>query len=466
MRYTYGLILVCCYALTLGCTTSVSLLEQVKARGELIIATRNSATAYYEGVDGPAGFEYDLAQQFAHYLGVKLHLIIPNNLDQLWVLVDNRKADLAAAGLTVTQQRAKKYMFGPIYQKITPYVVYRSGNKKPKKIDDIVGKQIEVLSNSSHVEALQALQNDHPALRWQESQDMESEDLLYLVWKGVIDYTVADSNELAVSQYLYPELRAAFPLRQPQALAWAFRRSRDTSLVDAAKAFFKQYQASGQLAQLLERHYGHIGEFDYVETRKFLTHQKQRLPKVIDHFVAAGKQYALDWRLLAAMGYQESHWNPKAVSPTGVRGIMMLTRNTAKSLGIKDRTDPKSSIFGGAAYFKRMKNKIPQRIVEPDRTWMALAAYNVGYGHLEDARVITQQRGKNPDRWIDVKESLPLLSKRKWYKKVKYGYARGREPVQYVESVRTYFDMLVRSTEPRVREANQATLPIIDSPAL
>ncbi|HET9679599.1 MAG TPA: transglycosylase SLT domain-containing protein, partial [Gammaproteobacteria bacterium] len=163
-------------------------------------------------------------------------------------------------------------------------------------------------------------------------------------------------------------------------------------------------------------------------------------------FKKAAKQFNVDWRLLAAIGYQESHWDPTAVSPTGVRGLMMLTKVTAHSLGIYNRTDPKKSIFGGAEYIAYMHSRIPEDIPEPDRTWMALAAYNVGISHLEDARVITEIRGGDPDRWVDVRENLPLLSQKKWYSRTSHGYARGMEPVIYVENIRSYYDILVWTT--------------------
>ena len=175
----------------------------------------------------------------------------------------------------------------------------------------------------------------------------------------------------------------------------------------------------------------------------------------------------MDWRLLAAIGYQESHWDRDAVSPTGVRGIMMLTRAAAKDMDIADRKDPEQSIRGGARYLARMLQRIPERVPEPDRTWLALAAYNVGYGHLEDARILTQKNKGNFDRWVDVKESLPLLSQKKWFKQTRYGYARGREPVRYVDNIRTYYDILVWLTEEQPDNPEAVImLPQFDSPAL
>jgi membrane-bound lytic murein transglycosylase F len=289
-----------------------------------------------------------------------------------------------------------------------------------------------------------------------------------MVSDQLIEYTVMDSNDLSVNRHFYPEVKPAFAISDPEPLAWAFPRSEDNSLLDTAITFFNKIRQNGTLNQLLERYYGHIEKFDYVGTRRYLRDIEQRLPAYRDIFMAAAEEAGMDWRLLAAIGYQESHWNPEAVSPTGVRGIMMLTRDAATDIGIEDRRDPEQSIQGGTGYLVRMLQNIPERVPEPDRTWLALAAYNVGLGHLEDARILTQKNKGNSDRWVDVKKNLPLLSQKKWFKQTRYGYARGREPVRYVENIRTYYDILVWVTEqqaaenrPPVRETLQFGSPAL-----
>ncbi|VAW75452.1 Membrane-bound lytic murein transglycosylase F (EC 4.2.2.n1), partial [hydrothermal vent metagenome] len=288
------------------------------------------------------------------------------------------------------------------------------------------------------------LQEEYPDLVFVENTELESEQLLSLVWEQVIDYTVADSNEVAITRRFYPELRVAFDLNAADHLAWAFPPGEDHSLQDKANEYLRSLRDSGELQRLLDRYYSYVANFDYVGTRRYMRHIEQRLPDFRAWFEEAGEKMNIDWRLLAAIGYQESHWNPKAISPTGVRGLMMLTQDTMKQLGLKaSRHNPQASIEGGARYIAQVKNKIPKRITEPDRTWMALAAYNIGSGHLEDARILAQSEGDNPDKWIDVKKYLPLLSQKKWYSRVRHGYARGQEPVRYVENIRSYYDILV-----------------------
>lgn len=271
---------------------------------------------------------------------------------------------------------------------------------------------------------------------------MESEDLLQRVQDEKIDYTIADSNDVAVNRRFMQNIRVAFDLTKPQQLAWAMAHTEDSSLFDAMQTFFGRIHKDGTLAQLIERHYGHVDRLNFVESRTFLKHIEKRLPKYEALFKQTSDVVGIDWQMLAAIGYQESHWNPNAKSPTGVRGIMMLTRNTAKQVKVTDRLDPEQSITGGARYLRIIEKKIPKRIEEPDRFWMTLAGYNVGFGHLEDARIITQRQGANPDKWADVKKHLPLLSRKKWYSTVKHGYARGQEPVNYVDNIRAYYELL------------------------
>ncbi len=379
---------------------------------------------------------------FADELGVELTLLIPDSFDDLLAKISDNSAHIAAAGLTITKEREKIYRFGPPYQEIIEQFIYNVANKRPKSLSKLNGGTLEVVANSSHEERLKHLSERIPDLIWKSNHDLDSEELLQMVSDDIIDYTIADSNELSLNQRFLINLRVAFDASETQHLAWAMPKSDDNSLFLEVQKFFKRIKKSGDLTRMIERNYGHVEDFDYVGTKIFRRHIEIRLPEHQLFFENAATEYGVDWRLIAAMGYQESHWDPDAVSPTGVRGIMMLTLKTAKEMEIKDRLDPESSISGGAKYFKKTLERIDESITEPDRTWMAMAAYNVGYSHLQDARKIARKLNKNPDLWIDVKQTLPLLAKRKWYKQTRYGYARGWEPVRYVENIRSYYDIL------------------------
>ncbi len=409
--------------------------------------TRHSPTTYFETSDGPAGLEYELITLFAKHLNVRVEFIVPDTFNDLLQQISKAQADIAAAGLTITEQRKKSMRFAPSYQSITEQVVYRSGRKKPKKVADLNKGILEIIAGSSYIDSLTKLKAQHPSLSWNINTELNTDGLLYLVNEGLIDYTIADSHQASAIQRFYPKLNVAFNITSPRQLAWAFPLSKDDSLYQEASKFLNKIKQDQTLDHLLEKYYGNSGNLSYVGNCTFRLHMESRLPSYQLLFKQEAEKHDIDWRLLAAIGYQESHWNPDAISPTGVKGLMMLTQGTARQLRIKDRTDPAQSILGGALYFKQRLKIIPERIQEPDRTWFALASYNVGFGHLEDARVLTQKRGGNPDKWLDVKSTLPLLSIKKWYKQTRHGYARGNEPVRYVENIRSYYDLLTWLTE-------------------
>ncbi|MDH5444621.1 MAG: membrane-bound lytic murein transglycosylase MltF [Gammaproteobacteria bacterium] len=427
-------------------TPPKTLLERVKESGELHVVTRNAPTTYYEGAQGPAGLEYDLIQKFAEYLGVRVDITVRDNLNDILTQVEKGSMDFAAAGLTVTDERKNRIRFSTPYQYITQQAVYNrdSFEKRPREISDFIGHDIQVLANSSHVEQLKQLKVKHPELSWSETYNSDSSELLDMVARKLTNVTIADSNEVTLYRRYHPELRVAMNISKKQALAWAFNKGADDSLYKEAQNFFKHLKKTGELTHLIKRHYHHASKFRYTSTNTYLKNVRKRLPRYQSLFEKAAMANKLDWRLVAAVSYQESLWNPHAVSFTGVRGMMMLTTRTARQLGIKDRTDTKQSIDGGARYLRKMIDKVEAEygLKEPERTWFALASYNVGFGHLTDARMLTRLKGKNPDKWTDVKEVLPLLRQRKWYRKTRFGFARGEEPVKYVEAIRSYYDIL------------------------
>jgi membrane-bound lytic murein transglycosylase F len=424
--------------------SQLSTLAQIKHRGVLHVLTRTSATTYYANANSYAGLEYDLATLFAKQLGVKVQFHTAKTFPDILNKTALAQIDIAAAGLAITESRTKKVRFSVPYHEIVEQLLYRADTPRPQTLSDLNNGILEVADGSHHLDSLKNLRKTvAPQLTWLTNSEQDSDDLIALLNDGLIDYTVADSTQALLIQRFYPQLQIAFDISSPRQIGWALPKSADDSLYNAVNSFFKRIKQDNTLAQLLERYYGHVGALAYEDKCKFYQHQQQRLPLYKPYFIKAAQQQGLDWRLLAAIGYQESHWQDSAVSPTGVKGIMMLTNDTALQVGVNDRTNPIQSIKGGAIYFQQQLDKIPARISDPDRTWFALAAYNVGYGHLEDARVLTQQQGRNPDKWLDVKQSLPLLAQQYWFMQTKHGYARGDEPVVYVENIRNYYDLLI-----------------------
>ena len=424
------------------CSSPPSILEQVLETGELRVVTRDSPTAYTITPDGPSGPEYDLVKEFADKLGVELVIEAVGSISEIMPKLLSGDAHMAAAGLSITDSRREYLNFGYPYESVDVHLIYKLGDGKPRSVEDILDRSIEVAAGSSHVDLLATLQTTYPELRWTENADLEFAELLTKVAVDEVDLTVADSLDFNIQRHFYPDLRVALDLKIDDPIAWAFPKGVADTLLARADRFLIGTERNGYLAQVHDRYYGHTQKFDYVGTRNFIRHFESRLPRYRAMFEQAAEEWGIDWRLLAAIGYQESHWRANAVSPTGVRGIMMLTEATADYVGIEDRTNPESSIFGGAQYFARQTERVADSIVEPDRTWMALAAYNVGFYHLKDARMIVEWQGGDPDTWVDIKKALPLLSQRNWYSRVPYGYARGWEPVLYVDNVRRYYNIL------------------------
>jgi membrane-bound lytic murein transglycosylase F len=411
--------------------------------GELRVVTRNSPTTFYHGVDEPRGVEYELVKGFADRLGVALKIEVAEQFRQIFPEVQSGRAHIGAAGLTVSPALRAMVDFSPAYQRVQHQVIYRRGTQRPYAVEDLHGGRLEVLAGSAYVGALKRARHNYPLLSWTENPDDNVEELVRRVAAGKIDYTLVDSNAFELLQHSHPDARVGFTLAPEIPLAWALPKTNDTSLRESVSAYFAELQASGELTALLDRYYFDEPEnFDYVGTRAFIRHFDSRFPEYKRYFLEASARTGVDWRLLAAMAYQESHWNNEAVSPTGVKGMMMLTRHTASSVGVEDRTDPRQSILGGADYFAHLSRRIPARIAEPDRIWLAVAAYNIGFGHLEDARIITEIEGANPDSWVAVRDRLPYLTDREWFERVSRGYARGHEAVVYVDNIRRYYEIL------------------------
>lgn len=411
-------------------------LQKIKQRGVLNVATLNVTPYYYQSSTGIDGLDYELAKQFADYLGVKLNIETEHNVTSLFTQLENGDADMLAAGLIFNPERMKNLNVGPAYYSVSQQLVYRQNTPKPQSLANIKGK-LTVVAGAASISTLHQLKKSkYPNLNWDATPSDSSVDLLKQVADGKLDYTIADSVTIAMIQRIYPNLAVAFDITEEEPVMWYVRKTEDNSLDAAMLNFFNQINEDGTLAKLEEKYLGHVGEFDYVDTKTFLNAIDNTLPGLKPLFEKYAK--GIDWRLAAAIAYQESHWNPTATSATGVRGIMMLTRNTADSLGVTDRLDPEQSIRGGLTYLEQLMAKIPDSVPEEEKIWFALIAYNMGYAHMLDARSLTAQQGGNPDSWVDVKKRLTMLTQKQYYSKTRYGYARGYQAYQFVENIRRY----------------------------
>lgn len=443
MIYFWGLTVIGIMLVVISVNTP-SQLEAIKQKGVLRVATRNTPMTYYIDKGRPAGFEYELARAFADHLGVRMELILPPTFADLFTTMRERNAHIAASNLSVTAQREKQFDFGPPYRKSAPTVIYRvrQGQPQPKAIDDLYGKKLLVLEDSAQAELLARLKLEYPELEWETSEDDAATELLNKVHDETIDFTIMDSTVFDAQKSFYPGLAKGFALEAPQPIAWMLPKHYDGSLKQSIDDFFARPETQKLIDRLEARYFSRQNQLNFFDTSEFRRALDERYLPLEQYFMLAEQETGIDHLLLAAIAYQESHWKADAVSPTGVKGIMMLTNGAAEEVGVTDRTDPHQSILGGAEYLVTVRAKIPDRIPEPDHTWFALAGYNIGFGHLEDARILTQRAGKNPDNWQHVREHLPLLANEKYYSTLRYGYARGYEPVTYVANIRKYMEVL------------------------
>ncbi|HKI79959.1 MAG TPA: membrane-bound lytic murein transglycosylase MltF [Ignavibacteriaceae bacterium] len=415
--------------------------KQISKNKKLTVFIRNSPSVYYEGVDGPTGFEYDLVNALADSLDMELDLKVYYNVNDVLDEIKNGEGDLASAAITITDDRENEYVFSDPYQTVQQQVIYKRGHDFPEDLADLGNFQILVGANSSYDQRLKVLKEEFPGLSWETTDELSTEQILEKVWKGEIECTVADNNLFAINQRYFPGLESALPISEEQSLAWVIN-DENKVLQQYVNLWLEKFESEKQLAIIRDRYYGHINIFDFVDIRAFHKRVETRLPKYKGLFKKAGKKNGIPWKLLAAQAYQESHWDPKAKSRTGVRGIMMLTENTARSLGISNRLDPVESIMGGARYLKSLERIVPDDFIEEDRIIYSLAAYNVGMGHMKDARVLAKKLGYDEMSWKGLKKALPLLSNEKYYKTLQYGYARGTEPVRYINRIQNYTEIL------------------------
>jgi membrane-bound lytic murein transglycosylase F len=438
----------------------LTIVEQIRDDGRLIVITTKGPTTYFEGPNGPAGLEYELVTAFAKELGVSAEFIFSSDSEVIAAKLRSGEAHLAATGTTPPDTACKLY-HGPVYQQVIPQLIYLSGHVRPVSIDQLTSGVLEVSSGSPEDILLQKLQQSgNLELQWSTSDGTDFEQLMYLLDVEMVDYTVADSNLFAFKRRHFPKMRVAFDLDDPRPLQWLSTHSKDDSLNSEMKRFFDKIRNDGSLQHSIDRYYASADNMTIAQSLTFWTFVAERLPLYELFFQEIAARHGYDWRLLAAIAYQESHLNPDAVSPTGVRGLMMLTEDTAKLFSVTDRVDPQQSIRGAVRFLQFLDERLPEEISMPDRLSFILASYNVGLGHIFDARLMTGVLGGNADSWLDVRQRLPFLAEERFYSKLKYGRARGEEPVTYVDNILKYYDLLVWHTSYRYRNFDSPVVSV------
>jgi membrane-bound lytic murein transglycosylase F len=438
----------------------------------LDVIVRPGPTTWFTSAEGAtAGFDHDLLQRFAEESGLPLAPTLATmSAGDLETRVSEGHARLGIGGLVrpvagsravgMEASRASPVLWTTGFFPVEAVVIYSADGYRPRGLRDLAGATVAYVAGGGLDDALLPLRSTNPKIQWDARELPSADALIALVDAGQVDYAIVSSLQAAVARSIYLNFDVAFSAGPKLEIAWILAPGQE-KLRDRIDAFFARAKQDGTIERFADRYFNHPKEVQRIDAGVFQERVRSLLPDYRRHFHEAQEETGIEWRLLAAVAYQESQWDPLATSETGVRGMMQLTEDTARHLGVADRLDPRQSILAAARYLRDLKAKLPARIPEPDRTWLALAAFNIGLGHLEDARVIAQRLKLDPDRWTDVKKALPLLAEPGYYEQAKLGYARGGMPVAFVDRVRAYYDLLVRQQEPhqprlRVQVAKEA----------
>lgn len=415
--------------------------ELIEKRGVLNYGTRASLLSYFKSGDSIIGYEYQLLKQFADANNIEIKPILFNNNGDLFSALDSGIIDIAGGHLTITKQRALKYYFtAPISQTAIDLVTHFN-HRNLNDIKDFEDKYGLVIANSSYEEVLDEIEQFEPSNLTQ-VEDITLFELIRKINSKEIDYTFGDSEIINIYQYFIPGIYQTIQVSKPSDTAFLIHKSRNKEFKDRLNQFITKASESGLLDQLKKEILIHLPDIDTANTVTFFDKLQSVWPTIKDLVFEVADELEFDRALLAAISYQESHWEIDAESFTGVKGLMMLTASAAQDMAVEDRTDPRQSLEGGVKYFRHMKSKIPERIDEPHKTLFALAAYNVGFGHLEDARILTQKAGKNPDDWVEVEPFLAKLNNPSIAHELRYGTADGSTAVIYVNNIMTYQQLM------------------------
>jgi membrane-bound lytic murein transglycosylase F len=420
----------------------------------LRVAMMVHPTIYYTDPNGEAaGLEYDLASAFAKTQALKLLLKTFPTPDAARLALLRGEVDMVAMGVAADSLSATEVPTQARYHE-SAWVLLNSPQKfTPKSFAELLPKRVIVSSRIFSHSRMAEVKRRNPSILFVLDTKLDDESLIAAVGDEEVEYAIVEEDTYNASRHFHYDAQRAFVVQPALPRVWLF--SHDSALLrDAANEFLTRITRDGQIVRVLDRYFGFPMKVSAGDINVFTERINTLLPRYKVWFQQAQETYGIEWRLLAALAYQESHWTDDATSETGVRGIMQFTEDTAKRFGV-DRLDPRSSILGGARYLAEIKRDgLSARIQEPDKTWLALAAYNIGPGHIENARILTQRAKKNADTWPDVRRHLPLLTKPEISAQFKHGPCRCNMPVEYVEAVRVYYDVLLRmepAYQPRIR---------------
>ncbi len=417
-----------------------------------------------DGEQQYSGFEYDLLKTFAQRLNIPLSISPASSRTQALKMLTDGRVHLAVGNIENTPTEGIAWS-EPLGKKQL-VLVARTDQPELDTLSRLQKHLIAVQRNASAEQALYAQSEQIKNAHITRPVWGNEIDLLARLSRQTFDFVATDMMLFKSVSTFYPNLHVVYTFPNPQATAWAVS-SQSQELRAELDRFLDTASDEGLIERLQDRYFGAGRELNEFDLRTFQARIQERLPKYQAFFEEASQQTGLDWRLLAAVSYQESHWDPLATSYTGVRGMMMLTAETADRLGVENRLDPKQSILGGARYIDMLLENMPENAHEEDRTWMALAAYNIGLGHFNNVRNIARKIKQNDEAWFDLKQVLLQVNRPEFSHNFSAGPPpRGGEAINMVESVRTFYSILLRTQQPVFSETNAQIKPYLKLQAL
>lgn len=426
-------------------------LAEIKKSGFLTVSTTYSATSYFLYKGKPMGFEYELLESFADYLGVKLKIIVAYDIDNLLPNLKNGKVDLMAHGLTVTNERKEEVDFSNyIYLTKQVLVQKKPSNWRAMKWStlnksvlhdpiDLLNKTVSVREETSYRERLEHLSSELGGMIHIDTLngELSTDEIIKMVVDGKIKYTIADDNIAKIMQSYYPILDISVPISFSQRIAWATRKD-SPELLKELNLWLTKSKKEVDYYVIYNKYFKNKKNFKKRIKSKFYSINTNKISEYDALIKKESKKLGWDWRLVTALVYQESRFDPKAKSWTGAGGLMQIMPSTAEELGVVDRLDPEDSVAGGVEYLKNIWDKFEEAKDSLQRQKLTMASYNCGYYHVLDAQKLATKRGLDKNKWDDNVENIILDLSHKIYFSdpvVKYGYVRGIEPYNYVDQI-------------------------------
>ena len=417
-------------------------LPGLKERRRLRMITRNNAMTYFIYRGQQIGFEYELIKRFASQHNLGLEIVIPNSHAELLSYLNEGKGDVVASAMTITEERQEQAVFTLPYNEVSELVVVHADDDSIASLQDLAGRTIHVRASSSFYTTLMALRDSIKGLEIAIVPDnVETEDILAGVEEGIYDLTMCDSHLLDIERAYGRRLKAALSIK-PSALGWAVRKD-NSELLAALNEYIKEEKGGLFFNMMKKRYFKSTRAVARAKdsTRVGLSGQLSPYDELAKKYAS---QYGQDWRLITAQMYQESKFDPEAVSWVGAQGLMQVMPGTGQQLGFTDLHEPREGIHAGVKYMHQLINRFDHNLPMEERIRFALASYNAGYGHVLDARRLAREMGWDPNRWFGhVEQAMRLLSQPDYYERARYGFCRGGQPVHYVKHIQNFYDAYV-----------------------